>query len=110
MDFSRWHSADRLVITYLSKTTVKSITDRAVITQVADFAESRNRGWEVPWAGTPVSRVTLEFYAGPRFLGHLGIGKSFLEAQGCDDFVSRALSAQDRRDMARLMGISDNLF
>jgi hypothetical protein len=109
LGFSDWSAADHIVIKRLSNTTLKIITDRTVIARVAAFAEAHKNGWGVPWVGTPVSAVTLEFYSRAQFLGHLGIGRSFLEAQGCDGFASRNLTAEDRGDISRLIGVSEDL-
>lgn len=108
-DFEAWKQADHIVVKKMSKTTGKSISDRETISQIATFAEARKGSWGMPWAGTPVADVTLDFYSGQQFLGHLGVGKSFLEAQGCDDFVSRSLSKADLEEITRLAGISELL-
>lgn len=61
-----------------------------------------------PWYGTPIGNITLEVYRGRRFMGHLAIGSTFLESQGCDDFMSRSLSPTDRRAILSLVGIRED--
>jgi hypothetical protein len=107
MNFKAWEGADRVVIREESKTTVKTITDRSAISQIAAFAEARSTGWGTPLAGTPVANITLDFFADGRFLGHLGIGKTFIESQGCGAFVSRALTNTDRGQIVRLIGVPE---
>lgn len=107
MDFSTWKQADHIVVLRMSKTTVKTITDGTVIAQLADFAQARTTGWGIPAGGTPVAEYTLDFYAGERFLGHLGLDKTFIESQGCDDFVVRKIEAEDRRIISKLVGLPE---
>lgn len=107
MDFSTWKRADHIVVRRMSKTTVKTITDGTVIAQIADFAQARTGGWGIPAGGTPVAEYTLDFYAGERFLGHLGLDKTFIESQGCDDFVVRKIEDEDRRIISKLVGLPD---
>jgi hypothetical protein len=107
MNFKTREGADRVVIRKESKTAVKTITDRSTISQIAVFAEVRSGGWGTPLAGTPVANITLDFYSGGQFLGHLGIGRSFIESQGCGAFVSRTLTNTDRGEIARLIGVSE---
>jgi hypothetical protein len=107
MDFSTWKQADHIVVRRMSKTTVKTIADGTVIAQIADFAQTRTTGWSTPAGGTPVAEYTLDFYAGDRFLGHLGLDKTFIESQGCDNFVVRKIEEADRRMISKLVGLPD---
>jgi hypothetical protein len=107
MDFSTWKQADHIVVRRMSKTIVKTIGDAAVIAEIADFAQARTTGWGIPAGGTPVPEYTLDFYAGDRFLGHLGLDKTFIESQGCDDFVVRKIGDEDRRMIGKLVGLPD---
>jgi hypothetical protein len=106
MDFKAWNQADHIVVKRLSRATGMTISDSETISHIAAFAQGRQGGWGAPWAGTPVAEITLEFYSGRQFLGHLGVGQSLLEAQGCDDFVSRSLTDRDFHEIVRLAGIS----
>lgn len=107
--FRTWETADRVLVQVDSKAVVRTIIDRSVILELARFSEAHQTGWSIPAAGTPAARLSIEFFSGNKFLGHLGIGRNFLEAQGCDDFVSRRLSAADRSVVIRMLGVSDSL-
>jgi hypothetical protein len=107
MSFQSWQTADRIVVRVDSGHVLRTIANKAVISQVSAFAITKDQGWSAPWSGTPVSRITLDFYSGDRFLGHLGIGPSFLETQGCDEFVSRALTVSDRREVTGILGVEE---
>jgi hypothetical protein len=105
--FHVWETADHVLVKENSKTNLRTISDRTVILGLAKFAEAHQTGWSTPAAGTPVAPLTLEFFSGTKFLGHLRIGDNFLEAQGCDDFVSRNLSRADRSVLIGSIGVSD---
>jgi hypothetical protein len=109
MKFDDFQSADRVVVKQMSKTIVSTIADRTRIVDIARFIEARGNGWSVPFGGTPVGSITLEFYSDGRFLGDLGIGTAFLEAQGCGYFFAHHLTPSERRDLAGLIGISEDL-
>jgi hypothetical protein len=109
MGFKSFEKADRVVVRQMSKTILTTINDRSRISQIAQFAEAHGNDWSVPLAGTPIGSISLEFYSGGQFLGDLGIGKGFLDAQGCGYFFSRHLATNDRREMSRLIGVSDAL-
>lgn len=105
--FHTWETADHVLVKESSKTVLRTITDRTVILGLAKFAEAHQTGWSTLAAGTPVAPLTLEFFSGAKFLGHLGIGENFLETQGCDDFVSRSISRADRSALVGSIGVSD---
>lgn len=105
--FHTWETADHVLVKENSKKLLRTIADRPAILGLAKFAEAHQTGWSTPAAGTPVAPLTLEFFSGTKFLGHLGIGENFLEAQGCDDFVSRDLSRADRSALIRSIGVSN---
>jgi hypothetical protein len=109
MGFKSFEKADRIVVKQMSKTILTTITDRPRILQIAQFAEAHGNDWSVPLAGTPIGNISLEFYSGGQFLGDLGIGKEFLDAQGCGYFFSRRLATDDRHEISRLIGVSDPL-
>ena len=109
MGFVSFEKADRIVVKTRSRTVIATITDRSRIGEIAQFAEAHGDGWTLPIAGTPVRSIGLEFYAGDRFLGDFGIGKRFLEAQGCGYFYSRPLSKHDLHEIVRKVGVPENL-
>jgi hypothetical protein len=109
MGFKAFEKADRIVVKEMSKTTLTTISDPSRISQIVGFVEAHGNDWSVPFGGTPVGSISLEFYNGGAFLGDFAIGRRFLEAQGCSYFFSRRLSADDRREIAKLIGISDDL-
>lgn len=106
MHFERLREANRAEIT-LDSHTVGELTSRDVLRQLAAFAEQHGSGWGYPWYGPPVARLYVEFYAGRRFLGDLGVGKSFLSARGCGYLQSRHLDSVDRKTLIELIGIGD---
>jgi hypothetical protein len=77
------------------------------VAALVSFTEAHATGWEVPWYGPRGSRVRANFYAGGRFLGDLGVGPTFLTAQGCGDFQSRPVSADDRAVVMGMFGVPD---
>jgi hypothetical protein len=107
IDFRSLNDADRIVVKYMSKTVLTTIHDSQAIARAASFAQSRTRGWADRIAGTPIGTLSVDFYAGEKFVGGFGIGDSFLTAQGCDAFVSRSLSGKDRREIMRILDIQD---
>jgi hypothetical protein len=102
--FHSWETADRVLVKGNSKILLLTITDKTIILGLAKFAEAHQTGWSLPAAGTPIAPLTVEFFSGTKFLGHLGIGQNFLEAQGCDDFVSRNLSGADHSAVISMLG------
>jgi hypothetical protein len=106
MDFDPWKQADHIVVRRTSNIFVKNITDTAVIKQTAEFAQARRDGWSVGVGGTRIPEYNLDFYSGEHFLGHLGVGKTFIESQGCDDFVERKLSSSDQRLIFGLLDLA----
>jgi hypothetical protein len=109
MGFKSFEGADRIVVKQMSKTTLTTITDRSRISRITHFVETHENDWSVPFGGTPIGSISLEFYSGAQFLGHFGIGRGFVEAQGCGNFLSRHLASDDRREISRLIGISDDV-
>jgi hypothetical protein len=109
MGFKSFERADRIVVKQMSKDTLTTITVPSRISQIARFVEAHESGWSVPFGGTPVGSISMEFYSGAKFLGDFGIGRGFVQAQGCGYFFSRDLTADDRREISRLLGISDDV-
>jgi hypothetical protein len=109
MGFKSFEKADRIVVKQMSKVTLTTITDPSRISQIAQFVEAHGAGWSVPFGGTPVGSISMEFYSGAQFLGDFGVGRGFVEAQGCGYFFSRHLTADDRREISRLLDISDDV-
>jgi hypothetical protein len=107
MEFARLRPADRVLITTNMNETLRTITDPASVAALVSFAEAHASDWEVPWYGPPGALVRANFYAGNRFLGDLGVGSTFLSAQGCGDFPSRPVSADDRAVVMRMFGVPD---
>jgi len=107
MQFARLQPADRVLITTSMNETLRTISDPASVAALISFAEAHATGWEVPWYGPPGALVRANFYAGNRFLGDLGVGSDFVSAQGCGDFPSRPISAEDRAIVMRMFGVPD---
>jgi hypothetical protein len=107
-EFDEWSTADHIDIRLGNQPPQRTITDPVLIAKIATFAQAHADGWGNPWYGTPVGNITLEVYSGHRFMGHLAIGPTSLESQGCDDFVSRSLSQTDRRAILSLVGLPED--
>ena len=107
MQFARLRPADRVLITTNMNETLRTISDPASVAALVSFAEAHASDWEVPWYGPPGALVRANFYAGNRFLGDLGVGNTFLTAQGCGDFHSRPVSAADRAVVMQMFGVQD---
>jgi hypothetical protein len=107
MQFARLRPADRVVITTNMNETLRTISDPTLVAALVSFAEAHASDWEVPWWGPRGSLVRANFYAGNRFLGDLGVGSTFLTAQGCGDFQSRAVSPDDRVIVMQMFGVPD---
>lgn len=106
MHFDRLREATRAEIT-LDARTVGELKSSDALQQLAQFAEAHASGWGDPWYAPPVARLYVEFYAHKRFLGDLGVGKSFLSARGCGYLQSRKLDSEDRKTLLELIGIGD---
>jgi len=107
MQFARLRPADRVLITTNMNKTLRTISDPASVTALVSFAEAHASDWEVPWYGPHGALVRANFYAGNRFLGDLGVGSTFLSAQGCGDFPIRPVSAADRAVVMQMFGVAD---
>jgi hypothetical protein len=108
VSFALFEKADRVVIKADSNP-VSRITDPVVISKIVAFALAHEQGWKAPVPDTPIGGLKLEFYSGDQFLGHIGIGRAFLETQGCDYFVSRPLTENDLRLVLGILGVSGDL-
>jgi hypothetical protein len=107
-EFETWNRANHIVVAVGTNQNHNTIADPARIAKILAFARAHADGWGNPWYGTPVGHISLEIYADEKFLGHLAIGWSFLEAQGCDgDFMSRDLSLGDRAVILSLTGLTE---
>ena len=107
MQFARLRPADRILITTNMNETLRTISHPASVAALVSFAEAHAGDWETPWSGPRGGRVRANFYAGNRFLGDLGVGSTFLTAQGCGYFFSRPVSADDRAVLMQMFGVPD---
>ena len=107
MDFEAFRQADRAVITVDSHASDDEIRSVDTLRALAGFAEEHSSGWSYPEFGPPIARLSVQFFAGDRFLGDFGVGTDFLAAQGCGYFYSRAVSAADRQKLIALIGVPD---
>lgn len=106
MHFERLREANRAEIT-LDSRAVGELRSSDVLQRLSDFAEAHASGWGYPWYAPPVAHLYVEFYAGKRFLGDLGVGKRFLSARGCGYLQSRTVDSEDREALIELIGIGD---
>ena len=107
MHFERLRETNRAVITIDSHAVGSEIQSPDALAALVNFAETHSSSWGEPWYGAPVAKLRVEFYAGDRFLGDLGVGTNFISAQGCAFFQSRAVSPSDRRKLLALIGVGD---
>lgn len=107
MHFDELSGSNRIVITNSLNKELRVIAVHDEIRAIVAFAQAHDTGWETPWAGTPVAKLRTNFYAGDKFLGDLGIGETFMTAQGCGSFQSREVSPSDREQIMALLGVSD---
>jgi hypothetical protein len=108
MHFERLREANRAVITVESHTVGAEIRSPDALRRLVDFAEEHSSGWGYPWYDSPVARLRVDFFAGSRFLGDIGVGDNFLSAQGCGYFQSRQLSRADRKRLISLIGVPES--
>jgi hypothetical protein len=106
MHFERLREATRAEIT-LDSRTIGELKSSDLLQPLAQFAEAHGSGWGDPWYAPPVARLYVEFYAHKRFLGNLGVGRSFLSARGCGYLQSRKLDSEDRTTLIGLIGVGD---
>jgi hypothetical protein len=107
LQFKDWHTADRVEVLGNGRESLKTIRETSAIQRLAAYAQSQRDGWSAPFGGTPIAVLKLDFYSGQKFLGHLGLSQRFLETQGCDDFVSRKLSAADWDMLLGVIGVRE---
>ena len=105
MRFERLRETDRAVITVGTGHPYAEIRSRDTLAALVKFAEEHSSGWGEPWYGAPVAQLYVNFYAGDRFLGDLGVGPNFLSAQGCAFFQSRSVTSSDRKALIALIGV-----
>ena len=107
MHFAQFRDTTRVVITVDSHPIGRELTSPSDIAGLVAFAEAHGTGWSYPWYGPPVARLSADFYAGSKFLGDLGVGTTFLSAQGCGYFQSRTIGASDRQRLVAMLGAPD---
>ncbi len=66
-------------------------------------------GWGVPPTGVPVARLRLNFYAGDRPLGNLGVSKRFLTLHLRGRFWSKSADDSVAAALLGLLGLRDHL-
>ena len=106
MHFERLREANRAEIS-IDARTVGELMSQDALQHLAEFAEAHASGWSHPWYGPSVARLYVEFYAGKRFLGDLGVDRGFLSARGCGYLQSRKVDSEDRKALIGLIGIGD---
>jgi hypothetical protein len=90
MGFEQLRLADSVVITTTNHAkALRTITDKAIVSQLVAFALDHESGWIAPWYGVPIGTVGANFYQKGTFLGDLDVGENFLVAQGCSYFYKR---------------------
>jgi hypothetical protein len=107
MQFERLSETDKIVISNNMNKEIRSINDRATISQIVNFTLSHKTTWATPLAGTPVALLRANFYSNGKFIGDLGVGSNFLTAQGCGYFQSRSVSDNDRKIIMGLFSVDD---
>ena len=100
--FSSLNDTDRIVVTTNLNQTLAIIDSTEPIASVLGALAQHSSGWEVPRTGVPVAKLRLNFYQGDRFLGNVGVGKSFLTTHQYGSFFSKP---SDEAEYARLLDI-----
>lgn len=106
VDFARLDTADRVVISTASGSPLRTTRDTTEIASLTSFAASHDEDWETPWSGPPVAAFRANFYAGDRYLGHLGVGADILTTD-LGGFLSRSVSADDRARVVAIFAVPD---
>jgi hypothetical protein len=107
VSFERLRSADRVRVRDNGDHELRSITDRATVAALVQFAEAHADGWGVPWYGAPVARIYAQFYEGDHFINDLGVGGDWIGTQHKGFFYSRSVSDSDRADVMKLLDVPD---
>lgn len=88
---------------------IKSISDAAQIRSIIAFVNSRRMKWTKPFPDTPVPVFVANFYAGSKFIGHFGAGKTFFETQCQDGFCSQKATGSEIKEFLRLAGETESI-
>jgi hypothetical protein len=87
----------------------RTISDPVVIQKIRAFADARKDRWEMPFPDTPVAPLRLNVYQGDRGISYLAIGKTFIEAPGCNYVASRKITSNERHEILAILGLSDSV-
>lgn len=105
--FENLEPTDRLVVTTNLNETIKVVTDPAVIEAALAFVKSHPTGWTVPFEGVPIARLRLNFYAGDKPLGNLGVAPNFLTVHQAGSFWSKTTAETERAKILKIIGLED---
>jgi hypothetical protein len=108
ISFESWGVVDTVVMQLPGEREKRTLTDPVVIQAIRAFVQARKDRWEVPFPDTPMPPMTLDLYHGDRGISHLGIGRTFIEAPGCDYVVSRKITSAELHEILRILDLPES--
>ena len=106
-DLERFVTANRVEVRDNRGRTLRATDDTVTVRALAAFAFGHGPPWRASWLGKPVGRLSVEFYRGHDMIGHFSIGREFLATFGCDEFRTRAITAEERAMLLKRLDVRD---
>ncbi len=104
VDFSDLDAADTVRMTTNLNEEIARIADPKAIAAVVRWLCERSDGWSEPPGGAVILDDRLNFSAGRRSLGNVGVGDRYMTAHRKGRFYQRDAGPSDREEMLRLQG------
>jgi hypothetical protein len=101
--FDNLDETDTIVVTTNLNIPLQTVDDPETIEAVLDFVREHKTGWTVPAEGVPIARLRLNFYAGDRPLGNVGVGHGFLTALQFGSFWYKATDEAERERLLEII-------
>jgi hypothetical protein len=105
--FDNLDETDTIVVTTNLNIPLQTVDDPETIGAVLGFVRGHSGGWTVPDMGVPIARLRLNFYAGDRPLGNVGVGHGFLTALQFGSFWYKATDDAQRARLLDIIGLED---
>ncbi|MGH2476798.1 MAG: hypothetical protein ACRDIL_16175 [Candidatus Limnocylindrales bacterium] len=102
IEFGDLAESDTLVVTDNLNAELVRTTDPSAISAATAWLCERADGWYQPDGGPRVMKIRLNFSAGGRPLGNVGIGRRYLTAHRRGEFAQR--DADDGAEVLALVG------